>query len=47
MDISDESIKRMLNIAKEYTQNNVFVNNVFPNNYTEEELAVFQTGKLF
>jgi len=47
IDISDKSIKRMLNIAQEYTQNNVFVNNIVPSNYTEDELTIFKTGRLF
>lgn len=44
MDISDESINRMLEIAKTHTQKVVFANN---SHYTKEQIQVFESGRLF
>jgi 16S rRNA G966 N2-methylase RsmD len=44
MDISDDSINRMLKIAQSYTQKVLIVNNI---NYSNEQIMAFQSGRLF
>jgi hypothetical protein len=44
MDISDDSINRMLKIAQSYTQRVLIANDI---NYSDEQIMTFQSGKLF